>query len=241
MAGADNISTLSSTAFDALKKNMANSKALKLIHSDAQKDSKVIAERQRDRSKIINNTNTAGDAFDSMMSSYSSSLNDDTVEEDRKMDNDIQSRMSKLTEMVNKQKSQYLSQGLNNNTSDSVITSSKLPKEILESFKKNSIDTEMLNPNRKMIQENKSAISETLGENNGSIDYSLIKSIIESAVKKYAVALNKKIIAEGKESKSNNLSELKAMKIGKQFSFITENGDIYTAKLTYKGNIKSKK
>lgn len=73
------------------------------------------------------------------------------------------------------------------------------------------------------------------------VDYGLIKTIIESVVKKYANALNKRIISENKSTAKGNISELKAMKIGNKFSFISENGDVYEAKLVYKGNIKDKK
>lgn len=70
------------------------------------------------------------------------------------------------------------------------------------------------------------------------INYETIKQIVETTVKKYAVALNKKIINEIKSN--GNISDLKAMKIGNKFSFISEDGDIYEAKLTFKGNVKDK-
>lgn len=69
-----------------------------------------------------------------------------------------------------------------------------------------------------------------------SIDYSLLKLIIEEAVKKSTAALSKKLITEAKDNqdKNNNLS---VMNIGKEFSFITKNGDLYKAKLTFIKNI----
>ena len=61
----------------------------------------------------------------------------------------------------------------------------------------------------------------------------MIKNIVESAVKKYISSATKKIINEN----TDKGGQLKAMKIGDKFSFITDNGDIYEAKLTFKKNI----
>jgi hypothetical protein len=71
------------------------------------------------------------------------------------------------------------------------------------------------------------------------VDYSLIKTIVESTMKKYLGAYMKKYLNEGKIINENS-SELKAIKLGNKFSFITDNGDLYEAKLVFKKNINKK-
>lgn len=124
---------------------------------------------------------------------------------------------------------------------------SRLPREIIESMTNNPIDTSVLNPNQSILdrvgitakqqapkKKSTSVIKEEVVQQTGSqIDYSLIKSIVEECVRKYTGALSKKILKESKE----NSSELKAMKVGNKFSFITENGDVYEATLKFKKNI----
>lgn len=130
-------------------------------------------------------------------------------------------------------------------------SSSKLPKEILESMTNNPIDTSIFDPNRsvldrasvqnlpkvsKKVENKNNIVTEQVAQQQTTqqIDYSLIKSIVEECVRKYAGAISKKIL---KESKGEGLSELKAMKVGNKFSFITENGDVYEATLKFKKNI----
>lgn len=134
-----------------------------------------------------------------------------------------------------------------------VANNSKLPKQILESFRKNpgkeastsvlgNIPDEVLEKmqTRKTITEQREAVQDSTHGNN--IDYSLLKTIINEAVqenvKKYMSSLSKKLINEGVGGSS---SQLMAMKVGKSFSFITENGDVYVATLKKKGNINEQK
>lgn len=71
-----------------------------------------------------------------------------------------------------------------------------------------------------------------------SIDYPMIRTIVEDIVRKYAQSLNKRIISEGKDGGGNMLNTLT---IGKSFKFLDSKGNIYEAKLTKIGNINDKK
>lgn len=259
MAGADTITALDSSAFETIKQNARNSKARKLIHQDALQDSHIIAERQRDRGNFLKNSKSlAGDAFDMMEDSYSTSSNRHAVNEEVgqagiQYDQMLEQRMAKLQQGVNQQQ---MSGGLGLVNQNRLIQEEApraakfLPKEIVEAFKQNPIGNDPIDTSNEEVQEVKQIMknSNNLPTQNvlneqttNGVDYGLIKTIIESAVKKYANALSKRIISENKSTAKGNISELKAMKIGNKFSFISENGDIYEAKLTYKGNIKDKK
>lgn len=259
MARADTITALDSSAFETIKQNARNSKARKLIHQDALQDSHIIAERQRDRGNFLKNSKSlAGDAFDMMEDSYSTSSNRSTVNEEVgqagvQYDQMLEQRMAKLQQGVNQQQ---ISGGLGLVNQNRLIQEEApraakfLPKEIVEAFKQNPIGNDTIDTSNEEVQEVKQIMknSNNLPTQNvineqttNGVDYGLIKTIIESAVKKYANALNKRIISENKSTAKGNISELKAMKIGNKFSFISENGDIYEAKLVYKGNIKDKK
>lgn len=259
MAGADTITALDSSAFETIKQNARNSKARKLIHQDALQDSHIIAERQRDRGNFLKNSKSlAGDAFDMMEDTYSTSSNRHDVNEEVgqagiQYDQMLEQRMAKLQQGMNQQQ---MSGGLglvnqNRLVQEEAPRASKfLPKEIVEAFKQNPIGNDPINTSNDEVQEVKQIMknSNNLPTQNvineqttNGVDYGLIKTIIESAVKKYANALNKRIISENKSTAKGNISELKAMKIGNKFSFISENGDIYEAKLIFKGNIKDKK
>lgn len=135
-------------------------------------------------------------------------------------------------------------------------TNSKLPKEILESFKNKQIDTSPLGfgvntsildeinyktqgqlfnqepPKPQVVTEQK-----TIQPQSTNIDYSMIKMIVEDCMKKYMSSIKKTIL---NESKTNN-DNLKAMKIGDKFSFITNNGDLYEAELKFVKNLNNKK
>lgn len=142
---------------------------------------------------------------------------------------------------------------------------SSMPKEILESFQTNPINTNVpgMNPNSSILDQlgigivnenneqqssitsQKRVIKENfqtqnpISQGTSSVDYSLIKDIIENAVKKYVGAYTKKMISENKQmlEVSNKLS---ALQIGDKFNFVTENGDLYRAKLEFIKNIKNK-
>lgn len=142
---------------------------------------------------------------------------------------------------------------------------SKLPKEILESFANNNIDTSMLgvdvgqssildqldsmtngglftesrqpSANKPRVQEN--TIQQQPTVVNPSVDYSMIKMIVEDCMKKYTSALKKSLLSESKATTHEN--NLQAMKIGDKFSFIDNEGNLYEAKMTFVKNINSKK
>ena len=71
-----------------------------------------------------------------------------------------------------------------------------------------------------------------------TIDYSLIKTIIEDVVKKNNAALKKSILTESKNMVDS--SNLNIMKIGDKFQFLTDDGNLFEATLTFKKNIKNK-
>lgn len=262
MAGADTITELDRTAFAAIKERAQNGKARMLIHQDALKDSHVIAERQKDRGSFLRNSKSlAGDSFDLMEDSYSTSkgthnINEEVGQAGVKYDKMLEDRMAKLNQSVNNQQTSSDLGLISKNKiayGETPRASQFLPKEILEAFQKtqttnNDIDVSNKFTNHEVqevkqimnVGKNKSESKMIVEQTKNVIDYELIKSIIESTVKKYASALNKKIINESKTLSGGKLNELKAMKIGDKFSFISENGDIYEAKLTYKGNIKEK-
>lgn len=129
---------------------------------------------------------------------------------------------------------------------------SRMPRQILESFKKNpgrtastsvlgGLSDEQLAKMRPILKESTTtAQQQTISS---GIDYSLLRTIINEAVqeniKKYMSAMAKKLINEGVGNVGNN-DNVQAIKLGESFSFITKNGDVYEAKLTKKYNINSK-
>ena len=87
------------------------------------------------------------------------------------------------------------------------------------------------------IAPRKQVITETVQQNVGGVDYSLIKMIVEESVKKYMGALQKKLIKENAQVQSGGDS-VNLINLGKKFQFVTENGDLYEAELVYKKNLK---
>lgn len=139
--------------------------------------------------------------------------------------------------------------------------SSKLPSAILESFKNKQIDTSVMGLSttgsvldrinfntqgalfeqtqpKQEVKEVKVVTEQTQPTVSTSVDYSMIKMIVEECMRKYSSALKKTIINESKTT--SNEGTLKAMKVGDKFSFITDNGDLYEAKLTFIKNINKK-
>lgn len=135
----------------------------------------------------------------------------------------------------------------------------RLPKAILDSIKSNPLDESVMASssildelNRatggKMFEE--SQAQETVKQNvsnnqvaentNTSIDYSMIRMICEETMRKYMGSLKKTILSEAKQHTNDSSNTLKAMKIGNKFSFITNDGNIYEAKLVLKGNVNDK-
>ncbi len=143
-----------------------------------------------------------------------------------------------------------------------IKTNSKLPKEILESFKTKQIDPSPLGygvsssildevnyrTQGKLYNEETNAQPQAkpkqqlvenvqIPTNATNVDYSMIKMIVEDCMRKYVSSLKKTIINESK----NNNDELQALKIGDKFSFITKNGDLFEAELKFIKNLNNKK
>lgn len=74
-----------------------------------------------------------------------------------------------------------------------------------------------------------------------TVDYSIIKMIIEEAVRKNVAALKKTIISESAKNNSNTSDNVKVLKLANdKLQFLTSDGDLYEAKLEFKKNIKNK-
>ena len=136
---------------------------------------------------------------------------------------------------------------------EEVMKKSKLPQSVLESFKQDpgtpfslkapavpasvldGLDLQTLEELREETQ--KPMVTEQIQPVGGSIDYSLLRTIINEAVqenvKKYVSAMTKKLMNESVK----NEGTVQAVKIGDKFSFITENGDVYEATLKFKTNL----
>lgn len=163
--------------------------------------------------------------------------------------------------------SRDLSQYNNVQPQDFHINKSKLPTEILESFKSKQIDTALLNggmgksngsvldqlnmlTNGKILQEEttqkpqrKQIVQETVQTQmqpqiTANVDYSMIKMIVEDCMRKYTSALKKQILSESKTTQESGT--LQAMKIGNKFSFIDSKGNVYEATLRKIKNINEK-
>lgn len=145
------------------------------------------------------------------------------------------------------------------------VSNSKLPMEIINSFKTNHIDTSPLGlstqasvldridfntqgglfPEAKVANQvpimeqvpQKQVVTEQMSVG-ANVDYSMIKMIVDECMRKYTSALKKTILTESKNTQENGT--LKAMKIGDKFTFVTDNGDLYEAKLTFIKNISKK-
>ena len=72
-----------------------------------------------------------------------------------------------------------------------------------------------------------------------SIDYPMIRTIVEEIVRKYAVSLNKKIISESKQADA--ISQINTIALGETFKFLTKDGTIYECTMKKVGNINNKK
>lgn len=225
---------MDTSKFDAIK-----NKARKMIHEDAQKDSHIIKARQADRNNPAFFRDQPVDAY-SQMTSYNltkTAINEDYTDDSEEklgaaMDNRMKQFMENRQPMQQMQVSQAPKQ-VNKN----------LPKEILESFSNNYIDQSALDPDRPVldrigITNGTQQITETYQPvqkptGNGNVDYELIKSIVESAVKKYVNALGKKMLTENKDN------DLAMIQIGdKKINVVSKNGNIYEAELKFLRNIK---
>jgi len=140
----------------------------------------------------------------------------------------------------------YANQNKEREINEQVMTNSKLPKEILQSFKENKIDigeNKFLDEVVNKTVEEKRVVKQPIVEQQSTvggqqIDYSMIKMIVEECMRKYTSSLKKTILNESKSVNEGN--SLKAMKIGDKFSFIDDSGNLYEAKLTFVKNISKK-
>ena len=128
-----------------------------------------------------------------------------------------------------------------------------IPREILESFATNKIDDSasldgvfdsqnalsMLDegvqakPKAKVTESVQTQpIQQVLTQ---SVDYPMIRTIVEDVVRKQIGALSKKMLNESKTS------DISTITLGKTFKFLAKNGDIYEAKLQKIGNINEQK
>lgn len=228
---------MDTSKFDAIK-----NKARKMIHEDAQKDSHIIKARQADRNNPAFFRDQPVDAYSQMTSlngsSNSSMMNESAYVDDseEKLGAAMDNRMKQFMENRQPTQQMQVSQAPKQ-------VNKNLPKEILESFSNNYIDQSALDPDRPVldrigITNGTQQITETYQPvqkptGNVNVDYELIKSIVESAVKKYVNALGKKMLTENKDN------DLAMIQIGdKKINVVSKNGNIYEAELKFLKNIK---
>ena len=139
------------------------------------------------------------------------------------------------------------------NTSRLSESAKHIPREILESFATNKIDDSALldgvfdsqnvlsmldegvqaKPKAKVTESVQTQpIQQVLTQ---SVDYPMIRTIVEDVVRKQIGALSKKMLNESKTS------DISTITLGKTFKFLAKNGDIYEAKLQKIGNINEQK
>ena len=140
---------------------------------------------------------------------------------------------------------------------------SKLPKEVLESIRKNPINVaipaelgggsvldglglvpKQQQPQRQQIAEQQvsppqSIVPQYQQMQQVSIDYNAIRVIVDESVKKYMTALKKSLLSEGKENITKT-DAVKYMVIGDKLQLLTDDGDLYEAELKFKKNVKQK-
>ena len=140
----------------------------------------------------------------------------------------------------------------------SASNKSKLPKEVLESIRKNPINLaipaelgggsvldglglvpKQQQPQRQQIAEQQVSSPQYQQMQQVSIDYNAIRVIVEESVKKYMTALKKSLLSEGKENITKT-DTVKYMVIGDKLQLLTDDGDLYEAELKFKKNVKKK-
>ena len=223
--------------------NAVKDKARKMIHDDAKKDAHIIRERQRDRNNPKYFEGQPNDAYSNVTSlaggSSQNTITESYVDDsEERLGTAMDSRMKNF--MENRQMQQPIMQ---TPVQTPTMVNKGLPREILESFSNNYIDQSVFDPNRSVLDRigvtnGQQQITETVQtyqpvQQNvgGNVDYELIKSIVESAVKKYVNALGKKVITE-----NNDLSMIQVGE--KKINLVTKSGDIYEAQLKFVKNIK---
>lgn len=152
---------------------------------------------------------------------------------------------------------------MSQNTSKPIRNNIGLPKQILEEIQNNPLNgissdptmdaftnqlTSVTNLMPQSSQQRKPSITEQFQTSHqqpmnngggGSFDYEMLKMIIEGVVKKYIEPLKESLLTENANMGSN--ASLKMMKIGKNFQFMDNSGNLYEADLKYKGNVKDMK
>lgn len=140
----------------------------------------------------------------------------------------------------------------------SASNKSKLPKEVLESIRKNPINLaipaelgggsvldglglvpKQQQPQRQQIAEQQVSSPQYQQTQQVSIDYNAIRVIVDESVKKYMTALKKSLLSEGKENITKT-DTVKYMVIGDKLQLLTDDGDLYEAELKFKKNVKKK-
>lgn len=230
---------------DINKFEQIKNKARKLISDDAKKDAHIIRERQRDRNNPKYFEGQPNDAY-SNVTSLAGGSSQNTITESYVDDSEdrlgaaMDSRMKNFMENRQMPQMQVPVQ-----TQTPTMVNKGLPREILESFSNNYIDQSVFDPNRSVLDRigvtnGQQQITETVQtyqpvQQNvgGNVDYELIKSIVESAVKKYVNALGKKVLNE-----NNDLSMIQVGE--KKINLVTKAGDVYEATLIKKYNVKDK-
>ena len=223
--------------------NAVKDRARKMIHDDAKKDAHIIRERQRDRNNPKYFEGQPNDAYSNVTSlaggSSQNAITESYVDDSEdKLGAAMDSRMKNFMENRQMPQMQVPMQ-----TQTPTVVNKGLPREILESFSNNYIDQSVFDPNRSVLDRigvtnGQQQITETVQtyqpvQQNvgGNVDYELIKSIVESAVKKYVNALGKKVLTE-----NNDLSMIQVGE--KKINLVTKSGDIYEAQLKFVKNIK---
>ena len=247
-----------------MDKNAIMEKARRMIQADAKKDAHIIKERQMDRAAFNEKAGRFGGGvateFDNLMSSYSVKPTTTSVINESQYVDDSEDRLYQEYEnkMAQYSQKQQMSENtlaanpfgqMSMNSITGASSKSKLPKEILESFSKNYIDESALDPRlanlgnielpKQKVVEQKASKPIEKPMQNGGVDYEIIKSIVESSVKKYMGALSKKLLNEAKQSNNNGIAAIQFL--GDKFSFIMKNGDLYEATLKFKQNLNENK
>ena len=234
--------------------NEAAIRARKMIHEDAKHDAHIIKERVRDRNNSKYYSDQPRDSFSAVQSMTGNESPSSHINEDAGDDRFFAAMDAKMNEFRAKKDS--MPQNVVPSFSAKSSAASKLPKEILEAFAKEPltfdagsdlgvsvmdsmpIAQEEPQYSRSVVNEEVATVQAPQRNVSSGVDYELIKSIVESAVKKYVGAYAKKMLTE---SKSNDGSVLKGIQLkGDKFVFIAENGDGYESKLEFKKNINSK-
>jgi len=228
---------------DIRKFEAAKNKARQMIHNDAKQDAHIIKERTADRNNPKYYGDQPRDAFSNVQSIVSENKMDAQSFDDseERLYSAMDSKMNAF--MENKK-----TQGVNNVVAPT-IKNNRLPKEIIESFSKNYISQDAFNPNMSVLEtmgiEGDPLKEEAQMNNNNhnnissspvqKIDYELIKNIVEGAVKKYINALGKKMLTENKNQDNDGIKAVQFT--GDKFKFVTKEGNLYEAKLTFIKNI----